>query len=781
MHLTPDTFTTLQDVRNNLNDLDFISQQKVLERTFIFQAVFTKFSKVITHDIKRMIKSKILQMIINNEKICVGKSLSNPYYEDIKHYYVERSLRRESSVINKSLTNHFAQNADLIKINTLEALSDTVIIVGAPGIGKSTFLTHLSLETKQQNPCIWIERINLLDQTKELYRLQENKIKISKIDALKFICKAALSRNLIRFSIKPILLLNFDLEIIEGEVVLKNCNELDNLVLFELEMLIHCYNQGKTILLFDGFDEICPHYRKEMLDILNCLVTRCSTDTGFHAKQRMWITGRSYNNIREALENVSSHTYSLEIFNHKEQEDFINKYLKINMNFNEMDFKQVQRIDRLFDYMKQYIDDYSVMNSKKNIKLTSFFLYSLYKTAMQCFYIEINKSLTPEKKAICNKWSTIFNSKFSCYITVSSTEILFSRNRIIKSHIEEAISLIYTPLHTYILLNYFQNQIQNTKTTSDGDIAVKWVLEMNTSSFYEHFIETKLKKIRFEETNQMDLYNPDIMMTYEKELNEFMDTHKKLAFYATFRDDVDHILTEGDIEEIGAIIENMEGGRKKTGIIDSILSDGTPKFIHVSFQEYLAAEYISYLLKSHQMNPLKLWKFILNKTRNGVLDFFDRKLEFDVDLVNVIIDTNVKQLIFDNLTHNQDKDILNGNILDLAVDFRLKYIIKMLLKAMVDVVNDTNLEKFIAFVNNSAFFYIGANFGWNEILIVILNCIRQVDSDKLDECNFGYLQIGSYKDFSNKEIIRDVKWKILKDRTRDKSKRKASNTRRNSV
>lgn len=69
-------------MRNNLNDLDFISQQKVLERTFIFQAVFTKFSKVITHDIKRMIKSKILQMIINNEKICVGKSLSNPYYED---------------------------------------------------------------------------------------------------------------------------------------------------------------------------------------------------------------------------------------------------------------------------------------------------------------------------------------------------------------------------------------------------------------------------------------------------------------------------------------------------------------------------------------------------------------------------------------------------------------------------------------------------------------------------------------------------------------------------
>lgn len=762
LYITSNTIVTFKDLRNDLNDLCYTSQENVLDKMFKFQGGYVKYSLVVTPESRILIKAKILQKIINNKVIDIGKILTNPYYEEIKRYYVQRCLNRvilpKEESIQSNASTHDTHDKEIIKINTLETLKDTVVLVGTPGIGKSTFLTYLSIQTKHQNPSVWIERINLLDQTKELYRLQENSIKINKIDALKFVFKAALSRNLIRFSIKPTDVANFDLEIINDKVVLKDCDEIDCIVLFELEMLIHCYNEGNTILLFDGFDEICPHYKKEMTEILKCLNTRCISNSGSEVKQRMWIRSRSYNNIRETLEKEFGVAYNLNVFTNDEQDLFMTKYFQNNVNVSELDFDQFKNIDSFFEFMDGFVSHYPKKGGMKFYKLSTTFLQLLYFNAMNYFIREVNKPLTSDKKAFTKKWAIIFESrqKFLKFSKVYSNLYLLKQYKD-NAKLFDAAALIYTPLHVFLVMEYFINQIKTVNPDQEKAVKEKWDFETGTLSFYKYFIDMKMKKIRFEQKNQLDIYNPDIMLTYEKELKEFMEKHKKLAFYATFKDDLNDILTENDIDEIRKIIEGLEAGREKTGIVDSILSGGIPKFVHLSFQEYLAVEYMADLLKTNRNDQLKLWRFILSKIRDGFLDFLDRKMEFDDELMNVITDIEVKEMIFKELIrniHSHHCTVHNPTILDRAFDMGLKQVTKVLLTAMTALVNMNNFDGFIYFLKKFAIFTSVVDFGWDEVLCVIINCLRNVDVARLSVFNPGILKTSPYSTKSNVEIIR---------------------------
>lgn len=328
-------------------------------------------------------------------------------------------------------------------------------------MGKSTFLTYLSIETKRSNPSVWIERINFLDQTKELHRLQENKVKINKIDALKFLCKAALSRNLIRFSIKPTFAVNFDLEIDNHKVVLKGCDEINYLVLFELEMLIHCYNQGKIILLFDGFDEVCPHYKNVTTEILKCLVTRCSLHTGSEVKQRMWITSRSYNNIRVTLEKKFSVAYNLKMFTKDEQIQFMTSYLESNIIVSELNIDQIKNIDSFFEFMNEFASHSPKTGKQKFYKLSTAFLQLLYFNAMKYFIKKINEPMTSDKKAFQKKWVHIYESQQKYYELYNvDSGLYFYRQYRQNVNLFEKDILMCTPLHNYLVMEYFTNQIK---------------------------------------------------------------------------------------------------------------------------------------------------------------------------------------------------------------------------------------------------------------------------------------------------------------------------------
>lgn len=94
LYITNETFVTLHDMRNDLSDLTCVSQGNILDKMFLFQGESLKFTTILTPLSKSIIKGKILQKFINDETIDIGKTLTNPSYEKIKPYYVQRHLSR---------------------------------------------------------------------------------------------------------------------------------------------------------------------------------------------------------------------------------------------------------------------------------------------------------------------------------------------------------------------------------------------------------------------------------------------------------------------------------------------------------------------------------------------------------------------------------------------------------------------------------------------------------------------------------------------------------------
>jgi hypothetical protein len=64
------------------------------------------------------------------------------------------------------------------------------------------------------------------------------------------------------------------------------CFALENDDKFERELFKHHFAKGQVVLLFDGYDEICPDYEDFMIDFF------CSSKS-FGCKQ-MWIATRSH-------------------------------------------------------------------------------------------------------------------------------------------------------------------------------------------------------------------------------------------------------------------------------------------------------------------------------------------------------------------------------------------------------------------------------------------------------------------------------------------------------
>lgn len=296
--------------------------------TFLLQGQETKFDKVISDSSIKLINSNILWKLLTNEKIEIGKPFVNPRYDEVKEYCVPRKLQR----------------GEEFSINTFEDIKENMVIVSAePGMGKSILLNQLAskakeLDQKHSHQSTWIVYINLLDYSSDFKKWKSEKNSIDINEVLRFICEAAIDglkvinskgRNAKgnKSDIK-----SFKIVIHEKEIHLKSFMR-DKKVSFEMQLFINFYQEGNVIFLLDGFDEICPHYEKEVLSLIkvltmsnhasncellslsvtqmamNLLSQKSPTCKCLHeSQQRLWITTRSYNNIQNALERALGRT-----------------------------------------------------------------------------------------------------------------------------------------------------------------------------------------------------------------------------------------------------------------------------------------------------------------------------------------------------------------------------------------------------------------------------------------------------------------------------------------
>ncbi|KAJ8705743.1 hypothetical protein PYW08_012789 [Mythimna loreyi] len=610
----------INDDSTVFTDLNVESQKKLLAMSKIkFQDADLSLETIVDDESAKLIDEEVLNQIINNETIVIGKTVCNSNYDKAKPFYIDRRVSRTK----KQEDDNFDVKDKVL--STLYDLEDDVVLITAmPGMGKSTLLTHLSLKTKELDPKIWVVRINLLEHSKTLSKWQDEKTVVNTLESLNFICQAALSEETDGFNKECEEYIELE-ESPNGIVSLSKCSGV-NTTVFQLKMFLHYYNRGKLIFLFDGFDEIFPHYEREALSLLKSV-------RSYPRQHKMWITSRSFNHIKSVLEQEFGRSYEIEHFDRLEQDTYLYTYWKSKIRFENLNTEQIKNVQDFVNFMRDNIPRgrfciHSKIQHKPHFKVYMNFLEYLkvesIATDIEFSYDEYN----------CNMMK--FDSRKSVFTYFTN-------------------DFIAPPLHIYLLAEYFHNRIKEVHRR-DG----KWNIDITGYIFYEYYLETKLKKIRFQEKNKMDIYNPDNRMAYEKERADSVAKHKKLGAYAILYPYVE-VFEEAVLKEIEDMIDELRDGREKNGLIRTVV-DNIPLFVHKSFAEYFAVEYICDLLKTEngEEEQQKLWNFILNvmfyHCGVEIFDIFKTKMKMDEALRGVA--ENNKRIIFKLLYEQKNRGVV---------------------------------------------------------------------------------------------------------------------------
>ena len=185
-----------------------------------------------------------------------------------------------------------------------------LLISDAAGMGKTTLLTHLAKQIKQNFPCQWVVRIDLNDH-RDALKAQDKQ----KIGAVEF-----LSQRLLKFEFP-----------------------------LEKKLFEHCLKEGKVVLMLDGFDEICPRYERTVINLLQ--------DLKETSVEQLWVTTRPH--LRKTLEgNLQQFSYTLEPFSKDNQVEFLTKFWSQKLNLQGTSQQQLEMYaTALIEKLEQSIRD----------------------------------------------------------------------------------------------------------------------------------------------------------------------------------------------------------------------------------------------------------------------------------------------------------------------------------------------------------------------------------------------------------------------------------------
>jgi len=191
-----------------------------------------------------------------------------------------------------------------------------MLISDTAGMGKSTVLTHLSKQIKQNFPAKWVVRVDLNAHTDALKTLEDEQIDKEKV--IEFISEKVLRH-------KPGL---------------------------EMELFKQCCEQKqkvRVVIMLDGFDEISPFYKDTVIDLLQALRQT--------AVENLWVTTRPHlrNELEDKLQQLS---YTLEPFSEENQIEFLTKFWSLKDWVTNMDNNgKEEHIKKLEIYAKELIKE----------------------------------------------------------------------------------------------------------------------------------------------------------------------------------------------------------------------------------------------------------------------------------------------------------------------------------------------------------------------------------------------------------------------------------------
>ncbi|PZC81118.1 hypothetical protein B5X24_HaOG213458 [Helicoverpa armigera] len=458
--------------------------------------------------------------------------------------------KRTKGNLNKLLqcVNREFVSCQRIQPAVLSSIKEKIVIISAePGMGKSTFLTHLAIQTNRTYPKLWILKINLLEHIGQFSEWKESKAKIDMKEVIKFLFRVIIIKD----KDGGIRKVKNDWENILAEICcddekkitvlnLETTKDFPELDVLEIRLFQHFYNNHLVALLFDGFDEISPDYTNEVLQML------CTLKSSRVA--HIWVTTRSYNVLEQLEGAMGTFSFTLQALTKDEQETFL------------------QRI-----------------------------------------------------------WSAKLGLTNTAYIRGSVTFFF----KIISFALRDTVrSFTSIPLHLYMVSEIFEDFFGcycNPAVHRVSDIYMQQVMKtFNLIYLYEAFVEMKFFKIRFgEKKHFMCFKDPDIRKMVENERKTFLENHKKVgAYYLLSKPVVADLFSKEEIEEVREFIESVKSGEEKSGIVERMVGDD-PKFVHLTFAEYFATEF---LFDKFQSGSITTALQNADPSRNEIFEFVQTKM-----------------------------------------------------------------------------------------------------------------------------------------------------------
>lgn len=258
------------------NELNAATRDMLLEKEILFQNKLMKLRHFVKRD-SLSLKHLPLQYFFKNDPLTIGTSIKTNVGYETEHF-IDRTLFNDTKIIDCAT-------------NFLELLEEarnkrSVIIADEAGKGKSTFLSDIAIKIQERSKEFWIVRVDLNQHA-----------------------------NAFKYGT-----FNDTALFIQKHFVRTHNN-------FERMIFMEHFNEGKVIVLLDGFDEIVPYFKNECLTFLKKLKTSNIA--------QVWITTRFH--LVSELENIlGQKSFFLQPFSRQDQVDFMMKFWRKQLQIAEV-------------------------------------------------------------------------------------------------------------------------------------------------------------------------------------------------------------------------------------------------------------------------------------------------------------------------------------------------------------------------------------------------------------------------------------------------------------
>lgn len=163
------------------------------------------------------------------------------------------------------------------------------------------------------------------------------------------------------------------------------------------------------------------------------------------------------------------------------------------------------------------------------------------------------------------------------------------------------------PLHIRMLAEVFEKFVKSDSSKPQ---------KLDLFFLYSEFIKKKINEIYFVSKLKKDVSNLGVQEENKVLYDNIIKNHQNLALHSFFNDKTLELLTSkscADLKkELNSFKSELKMGKERKGLIDRFSENGKPHFVHLTFSEFMIADFLAEQIRNHDKAE-KLKKFFIEE------------------------------------------------------------------------------------------------------------------------------------------------------------------------